>query len=183
MPYIPIDKPVEEILVDLINTANTTTFTPEQLTFGAPVADPGDDPEGTRNTKVVATAVPGSGYAGNRDLWYNRLYAESFFSQASLDAGKDGIIRIPPATVGAGITLFDAVAYLETSYGIVIDKTDLNAVDAVQPINGELTFTMPSSSLMWVAGTFQALVEDEGTDVSNILPDQMEDIEDPAPVV
>lgn len=183
MAYIPLDKPMEEILVDMVNSANGTNHTVGMLDFGQPVADPGDDPQGTRNTKITLTAIAGSGYAGSVDVWYNRLYASSFFEQASLDAGGDGVVRLDPSAVGSGITLHQAIALLEAKYGISIDKSGIDATTVVQPVNDVLTFTLPSQNLMWVQSTFEVLVEVLGTEMETIFPDELEPFADLDPVV
>lgn len=58
-------------LIALINDANIPRFpfAPSDITFGTPIADA----TSIHNTRIPVSAIPGSGYTGSVDVFYNRI--------------------------------------------------------------------------------------------------------------
>ena len=70
-PLVPIDltKPPEQLVIELINKDNGTSIKLGDLTFGVPELLP----TGKHNSRVLATATPGSYYSGSVKINYNRI--------------------------------------------------------------------------------------------------------------
>ena len=58
-------------VLSLINTHSGLSLTWDQVTFGEPVAATGETP--TRNTELLVTGTPNSGYKGSTTVFYDRI--------------------------------------------------------------------------------------------------------------
>lgn len=67
---IPIDltKPPEQLVIELVNKDNGTSIKLGDLVFGIPELS-----NGKHNSRVLATATPGSYYSGSVKINYNRV--------------------------------------------------------------------------------------------------------------
>ncbi len=60
----------------LINQSAGLSLTWDQVSFGEPIAATGENPE--RNTELVVTGIPNSGYKGTATIFYNRIDLAEF---------------------------------------------------------------------------------------------------------
>lgn len=68
------------IVIDLIRGINTTyPLSPTMVTFGLPAVF-APTTEYPRNTKLIASAIPGRGYIGPQTFYYNRVPLSGFIS-------------------------------------------------------------------------------------------------------
>lgn len=80
---IPLNKPSSDLIIDLINIANSSTLDETKITFAAPtVITPGQD--GHNSTSLVSS-IPGSGYRGNVTVSYIRLDIGLLFANIALN--------------------------------------------------------------------------------------------------
>lgn len=110
-------KSANEILIDLINTTNSTALVPASVTFG-PVAP---TVSGNKNTGVKITAVNGSGYKGERDLTYDRVDIATVPGSRSTTFQKGDALKIS-----------DLIPEINTAYGLNLTADDY--VDADLPV-------------------------------------------------
>lgn len=78
-------KVSKQVLIDQINTDNSTSLTDALISFGLPTAAQ----EGSaKNTELTVSAVPGSGYTGSVVVEYNRVSLADFVGSKVLDFQK-----------------------------------------------------------------------------------------------
>jgi len=111
-------KAPEQIIIDLVNDKNPSLgLTTSLVTFGAPAVYSGTE---ARNTKLTLSAASGSGYSGDRDIFYNRVAITDVPGTRSLDY-----------TVGNAVNVSDLIPEINARYGINLTAADY--VDAVLP--------------------------------------------------
>lgn len=136
-------KDSQSIIVDLINDKNPGLgLTPALLTFGVPAAYSGAE---SRNTKLTVEAAAGSGYSGDRDLFYNRL-------DLSVVVGSKSDVF----SLGNAVNISDLIPEINTRYGINLttdDYTDAalpTFTDEVPNENKPFTIVVKAGSLIWL---------------------------------
>ena len=110
-------KVSKQILIDQINTDNSTALTDQIIGFALPVAGAEGDP---KNTSLVVNALPGSGYTGNVTVTYNRVALSAFVGSKDLTFQK-----------GDATTLKDLIPEINTLLGFNLQDDDY--VDAAIP--------------------------------------------------
>lgn len=110
-----LNRPSFDLVVDLINVANTLALNDAKVSFQTPVALVDD--ESTLNTKVNVKAVSGGGYRGNVDVKYNRLDLALLFKNIAVNLNVDLSSIASPTTK-------DLLNTLNLKYGlnIVVDE-------------------------------------------------------------
>lgn len=111
-----LTKAPKEVVIALINRDNTTSFTAAMLDFEIPTVS-----AGAKNTEVVAKAVVGSGYRGQKLLEYNRLHLTT---SIATPAGKDLTFL-----VGSSTKLSELIPQLNTLLAINLTAEDYDDVD------------------------------------------------------
>jgi hypothetical protein len=154
-------KSPEQILIDLINNDNTGAFpmTTALIGFGAPsVVDIGG-----RNTEVVATAKPGSGYTGSQTFHYNRV-----------DMANIPGVRPTSFQKGDATNLSDLIAEINVAYGINLTVADfvdvaLPTFDDAQPHETQnVVMAAAAGSLVWV-GQLTLTIDANDIALSSVL--------------
>lgn len=105
-----LTKDARQILIDLINEANATTLTLDDIRFGGP--SPIEN--GNRNTGITITALPTSPYVGSRDLTYNRVDLSELPGE-----------RSTTFNVANHVTAFDMIPVLNDAYSINLSSDDI----------------------------------------------------------
>ena len=115
---IPLNKPSFDLIVDLINVANSTTLDETKISLGAPTAITVDS--NGHNTTAVVSSVPGSGYRGDVTVSYIRLDIGLLFKNIALNLN----VTTPSTTK-------DLLPLLNSKYGLglTIDDIEDNAID------------------------------------------------------
>lgn len=136
-----------DLVIDLINAANTTTLDETKIHITAPTPLTGDP--NNHNTGAHVAAVKGSGYIGSVDITYNRLDIGILFEKiaVNLDLGEDGDGNpVKPATTK------DLLAALNARYGMGLEESDI--VDSPITTTGSApwsaTITMADDSLAYI---------------------------------
>lgn len=134
-----LNKPSVDLIIDLINVANSTSLNSTKISFEVPSVL-SNDPN-NHNTGVKVVAVKGSGYIGNVDVTYNRLDIGLLFKNIALnlDVAK-------PATTK------DLLPKLNSKYGLglTIDDIEDNAVDMSGDGPHTHTIVMKVASLAYI---------------------------------
>ncbi len=142
-------------LLALLNTANTTSYTEAQVSFGNPVNIAGAE-AGQPNTKITVSGIEAAGYTGSKELSYVRLdLTKTFEGHPLTSAGPE-----------SGGTLQEVLDDIFTATGVRIEAEDLtNAadVDFTQP---SVTLTAKGTSVKWTG----SVVVTTSTDLRNIEP-------------
>lgn len=134
-----LNKPSVDLIIDLINVANSTSLNSTKISFEVPSVL-SNDPN-NHNTGVKVVAVKGSGYIGDVDVTYNRLDIGLLFKNIALnlDVAK-------PATTK------DLLPKLNSKYGLglTIDDIEDNAVDMSGDGPHTHTIVMKVASLAYI---------------------------------
>lgn len=142
-------------LLALLNTANSTSYTEAQVSFGNPTNIAGAE-AGQPNTKITVSGIEAAGYTGSKELSYKRLdLAKTFEGHPLTSAG--------PETAGKLQEVLDDIF---AATGVRIEAEDLtNAadVDFTQP---SITLTAKGTSVKWTG----SVVVTTSTDLRNIEP-------------
>lgn len=127
-------------ILALINAASGTTLTSAQVSVGPPVAVA---PDGMgRNTTVLLTALPNSGYSGTRTIKYTRLDIGVFI--------PDGF-AITGSMDGVGST-HQVLQMLRDQHGVVLRNNEVvNEAIGVYP--EDILMTIDSNSHVWAPGS------------------------------
>lgn len=126
------------LLLALINTANTTSYTDVQVAIGNPVVIDGAQ-AGEANTTVTVSGKPEAGFSGSKDLTYKRLdLAQQFLGKTLAAAG--------PAT---NATSEDILDDLEAQYALGIEAADI-VVEVVDFSSGTYTLKANPNSFKWI---------------------------------
>lgn len=136
-----------DLVIDLINAANSTKLDDTKIKITAPTTLT-DDPNG-HNTGAHVAAVKGSGYIGSVDITYNRLDIGLLFEKiaVNLDLGEDGSGNpIKPATTK------DLLPALNARYGLGLDVSDITDAPVTTTGNApwQATITIATGSLAYV---------------------------------
>lgn len=121
-----LTKAPNAILIDLINTDNSSSLTEALVTFGLPTVAGGASP--ARNTELTVSAAPGSGYTGSVLVTYNRVGLSTL-----------PVISTRPAEfqLGDAVNISDLIPEINALYGINLTPADY--VDGPLPtFTGEL---------------------------------------------
>jgi hypothetical protein len=140
-------RPLTAILAR-INSANGLALVENQYTYSTP--SPSTAGGGTTNTKLTITAiVPDSPYQGPVDVYYQRL------DLASLVSWLPSVIRANGLT-----TTLDFIHYLNTTFGLNFDDTDVvnSPLTGLTDGAGSVTLQAQPNSMGWIGtGTFQVV--------------------------
>lgn len=148
-----LSRPSFELVVDLINVANTLALNDSKVTFGAPTAL--TDDESNLNTSIPVNAISGSGYRGSVVVKYNRLDLPLLFKNIAVNLNVD-LSEIE------GPTTKDLLSTLNAKYGLAI--TEEEVVNAAIDVSGDL----PHVAQITAADTCEAYI---GTLSVTIGPD------------
>lgn len=136
-----------DLVIDLINAANTSTLDDTKISIGTPsiLTDNADG----HNTGAKVSAIKGSGYIGSVDITYNRLDIALLFEKiaVNLDLGVDGSGNpVKPATTKELLTA------LNTRYGLGLEEDDIldEAIDTSGDQPWHATLNMATGSLAWL---------------------------------
>lgn len=148
-------KKPNEIVIDLINESNTTTFGITDLTLGAPSAGT------TKNSQVDVTATETSGYIGTVTVEYDRIDAAVVPGQESINFKK-----------GAAVNVSDLIAEINTRYGINLTADDYTeAALPAEPAAGakvDLAIVINPASLVYT-GTLALKLAGPDAELSTVL--------------
>lgn len=118
---INYSKPSRELLMDLLNYAHGYDLPYAMLTFGTPrTLSAPDQAEFGRNTELILTAAPNSGYDNEVVLHYNRIDLGRLFSNATL-VGVDAPFN----------NSVEALALVNAKYGLNISTSEIVNINAV----------------------------------------------------
>lgn len=134
-----LNKPSVDLIIDLINVANSTSLNSTKISFEAPSVL-SNDPN-NHNTGVKVVAVKDSGYIGDVDVTYNRLDIGLLFKNIALNLDVT-----KPATTK------DLLPKLNSKYGLglTIDDIEDNAVDMSGDGPHTHTIVMKVTSLAYI---------------------------------
>ena len=156
-------KPQKEIIVDLINFSNTSNIAAAAIELGSPVVV--ED----RQVQVNVTHVPGSGYGGSVEVFYDRLDIQAF-----CDVVLPGGLTLPE---GEAETLADFLPLINAALGINLSAADI--VD--QPIEGwsgqpgsflDMNMVVAANSLVYF-GALALRIDDSDIDLSTVLTNRI----------
>lgn len=118
---INLNKPSDQLLMDLINYSQGTDLPMSVISFGTPVSlSIQDQAEYGRNTLLRIEPSPGSGYDNFVELKYNRIdLARLFRNQAVI--GVDAEFH----------NSVEALALINAKYGLAIDPNEIVSINAV----------------------------------------------------
>lgn len=117
----------EQILLDLINNDNGTSFQMGQLLFSAPTVRANDDGEpahNNRRTSIRVTAAEGTGYANYVDMKYNRIHFRDVFELNNLDNAIEFPIAAIPFELTENTRLADLIPVINARYGLALQVSD-----------------------------------------------------------
>jgi len=156
-----------QIITDLINTDNPgSNLNLSVLSYGVPSVAPGDSP--AKNTVLVATAVPGSGYSGTRTLYYDRVDFSTIPGTRSTEFELNGSTNIS-----------DLIPAINAAYQLNIQPEDY--IDGALPTfdSGDTSTTKPftltaaTDSLVFISAVTLSIKRDsiplEDGIVNNVL--------------
>lgn len=117
----------EQILLDLINNDNGTSFELGQLVFQAPTVRANDDGEPAHNnrlTTIRVAAAEGSGYANYVDMKYRRIHFRDVFELSNPDNAIEFPIASIPFDLAENTRLVDLIPTINQRYGLNLQATD-----------------------------------------------------------
>lgn len=146
-----LNKVGKDLLLDLLNAENGTTFTFNDVMFSNPVVI--TNPLTFRNTKVAINAKAGGQYFGTKVVDYHRIDVAVLF--------KPQYRRV----VGVGVELStDLVPILNARFGLALETGDIIA----EPID---TTTLPVTYRLKMAPNCYAFIGEVDLDLIQDLPD------------
>ena len=154
-PLLASDDPTAR-LIQLINTANGTSWTTSDVVFGTPVVPTASNQ--ITNTSVVITPTATSVFYGSITIYYNRIYGPSL-----------GVIRVNP---GSATTIYGALAAINTAMGTAITTNDVEDGPLPAPDgsgNVTVTLTFAPTSLLFYGGAVISLIQDWNANTANQL--------------
>lgn len=136
---INFNAPSNQLLVTLLNRAHGSDLPVSMFSWGTPrsLTTP-EQAEHGRNTEIVLTAIPESGYEGTKTIYYNRIDLGRLFRDAN---------RVAVDAEFANST--DALAQVNTKYGLAIDPSEIVAINAM---NFEVAIEI-TNSLVYLPGS------------------------------
>ncbi len=140
---LSLNHPSIDLIIDLINIANSTTLDETKISFGTPSVLTNN--ANNHNTGVQVNAVPGSGFRGSVDVTYNRLDIGLLFKNISLNLDVDLSGITNPSTK-------DLLTKLNSKFGLGIEIEDIEdvAIDTSGSIPHNHTITMADNSLAYI---------------------------------
>lgn len=152
--------PSAELVVALINRENSASLTTSLVSLGAPTVIVTD-----KNTSVVVSAVPGSGYKGTQTVTYNRLDLDDIATTAGLE---------PSFPKGDATIISQLIEEFNTLYGVNLVAGD-DFVDGPLPtftgtLGEEHTFelTAAAGSPAYI-GTITITVVGNDIDLADVI--------------
>lgn len=142
-------------LLSLLNTANSTSYTEAQVSFGNPANIAGAE-AGQPNTKITVSGVEAVGYTGSKELSYVRLDLTKTFEGHSL-------VSKGPETGGKLQEVLDDIF---TATGVRIYPEDLTNAADVDFTQASVVLTAKGTSVKWTGSVEVAT----STDLRNIEP-------------
>ena len=146
-----LNKPSEELVIDLINEANGRTFTNVEIDVHTPQSH---SHEG-RNTRATVQGIEGNGYYGQQTVYYNRLHLDS----AMPNNDPEGLeLMVPNDGFVDTVELCDRLNRM-FNYQLGPDDVIYEPVDASQlPVT--VTLKASLGSLAWTGQKVMSLVPD-----------------------
>lgn len=145
---------IQELLA-LLNTANSTTYTEAQVSFGNPTAVAGAE-AGQPNAKITVSGKEDAGYTGSKELSYIRLdLTKTFEGHALTSKGPE-----------TGGKLQEVLDDIFTATGVRIEAEDLTNSADVDFTQAKVVLTAKGTSVKWT-GTVEVATS---TDLRNIEP-------------
>lgn len=143
-PHVSDYKQVsEQIVLDLINNDNALTLSLAEVRLNAPVAQ-----DGTTRVGVTVRPVPGAGYGGSKEVFYNRVLLSDIPTLAN---GEDKEVDIALSS--------DVLDFINTKYGVnlgfedvTVNGADLGTLNSpiVQEYDVPLVFTITAKAASFV---------------------------------
>lgn len=143
-PHVSDYKQVsEQIVLDLINNDNALTLSLAEVRLNAPVPN-GD----TTRVGVTVRPVPGAGYGGSKEVFYNRVLLSDIPTLAN---GEDRQVDIALSS--------DVLDFINTKYGVnlgfedvTVNGADLGTLNSpiVQEYDVPLVFTITAKAASFV---------------------------------
>jgi hypothetical protein len=110
-----LTKASQDLVIDLINSANNTTLTGVNILITNPTTVT-DASVPNANTKATVTSVKGGGYIGQVDIEYARLDIGKLFEKISVNLDLGNTVPSKPA---------DLLGVLNAKYGLNIATTEV----------------------------------------------------------
>lgn len=148
---INLNQSSSEMLLDLINQDNNTTFTLADISFGIPTEYAGI---GGRNTLVTVSAKPGRPYLGSFTFHYKRLDFSILWP-----TGLQFTTNIAYGNTHAILNL------INNEYSLGLKEEDIANTTFV---SGVATLTALSTSLAWI-GSVQIQLNIPTSDIPSII--------------
>lgn len=146
-----LNKIGKDLLLDLLNRDNGTSFTFNDVTFSAPQVI--INPATFRNTKVAISAKPGGQYVGSKVVDYHRIDIAQLL--------KPQYRRV----IGVGVSIStDLVPILNTRFGLQLEPSDIVA----EPID---TSSMPVIYRLKFQPNCYSFIGEVDLELINDLPD------------
>jgi outer membrane murein-binding lipoprotein Lpp len=120
-------KTSSQLLVDLINSDNGTSFAYNELVLSPPQVN--DVVNNNRNTFVVVTSSDEFSFQGDETMYYNRIDFAALFQGLTVTVGGQGVTDVSGllpeinATYGLGLTMDDILDLAVPSTGYPISLT------------------------------------------------------------
>lgn len=127
-------------LLALINRDNATNLVEDQVVFGTATVNP--DVAIIRNTKLRLDAVPGKGFRGHVDIWYNRIDLGILFKNVAANVGL---------TLTEGMTSEVLIPLINEKYGTDFEVEDFEAATPLDVDGGTATFTAKADNVAYIA--------------------------------
>lgn len=145
-----LNKPSEELVLDLINEANDRTLTLNQVN----IRDPEAFSFNGRNTRAMAEGI-GNGYFGNYRIYYDRLHLDT----ALPNNGPEGFELMVPND--GFVDTVEVCERLNQMFDYQISEDDIirTAIDTSQ-LPATATIYAKGSSLAWVGQKTMTFVAD-----------------------
>lgn len=151
----------------LINQSSGLSLTWEQVEFGEPVAATGETPE--RNTELVITGIPNSGYRGTATIMYDRINLAEFkplVTEAVLQVDGEPTIEKLLASFNE---LFGSNLELE-------DIRDDHSIPTAAEIEDGLEFTLRAAAASYAyRGDVSLTIQPLDVDIDLAIEDKMLD--------
>ena len=146
-----LNKPSEELVLDLINVANNRSFTLTDVNIRDPIVHA----ENGKNTRAIAEGIPGSGYVGSDVIFYNRLDLNT----AMPNNDQDGLFLYVPND--GPVDTYEVCDRLNKMFNYQIGPEDVvyAPVDS-ETLPVEVTIQALPGSLAWTGQKVMTLVAD-----------------------
>jgi hypothetical protein len=145
----------------LINQENSLTLTFNEVEFGIPVISSGTE---GRDTELVVTGIPNSGYTGTKTIYYNRINLNDFTTL--LDPEQELILQIDgEVTVQKILDAFNAF------FGSNLQLDDLRDDLTIPPSieNGVLFSLVASANSLAYRGSIEVTLQPMDVDLETAI--------------